>query len=145
MPLLQYPDYRAAAASLPLPPKWSQSRRDRRWRQLQQQGLVDFEVIVTRFGLSATGRVLLQLDTSVLPVTPDEKYVLQSCRDRSIHPDQVCAKVPRSQRQPLIANLAQQGLVRITRQTLGEVWLTPAGAALAQAHCALQTPPPTAR
>lgn len=142
--LLEYPDYRAPAASLPPHPKWSKSRCDRFWRQLQQQGLVDFEVIVTRFGLSATGRVLLLLDTSVLPVTPDEKYILQSCRDRSIHPDQVCAKVSRHQRQPLIAGLARQGLIRITRQTVGEVWLTPAGAALVQeSHCTLQAQPPT--
>ena len=111
-------------------PQLTTARRDRLWRQLQQKGLVEFDVVVTRFGLSAQGRMLLHLDRSVLPVTPDEKYVLQSCRDRSIHPDQICHKVTHDSRQKLVTGLAQQGLLRITRQQLGEIWLTPAGEAV---------------
>lgn len=99
-------------------------------------------MIVTRFGLSATGRTLLQLDTSVWPVTPDEKYILQSCRDRSIHPDRVCARVPREPRQALIASLAQQGLLRITQQTVGDVWLTPQGVARLRSDAARSDPAP---
>ncbi|NEQ47095.1 MAG: hypothetical protein F6K00_27570 [Leptolyngbya sp. SIOISBB] len=137
--LLCYPNYRAATAvgSPPLP-QLSATRRDRLWQQLQDRGFVDFEVIVTRFGIATTGRTLLQLDTSVLPVTPDEKYVLQSCRDRSIHPDQICHKVPTDQRQALIAGLAQQGLIRITQQHLGEIWLTAAGETFLRDECAPQ-------
>ncbi len=127
---------RSPMPALPPLPPLAATRRDRLWRQLQQKGLVDFDRVVTRFGLSAHGRVLLQLDRSVLPVTPDEKLVLQSCRDRSIHPDQISHKVPPHQRQILIAGLAQQGLLRITRQQLGEIWLTPAGAAVLRYDCA---------
>jgi hypothetical protein len=122
-------------APLPLP-QLSVARRDRLWQQLRQKGLVDFDRVVTRFGLSAHGRTLLQLDRSVLPVTPDEKLILQSCRDRSIHPDQISYKVPPNQRQILIAGLAQQGLLRITRQQVGKIWLTPAGAAVLRYDCA---------
>lgn len=136
--LLCYPDYRAASTVEPPLPQLSATRRDRLWRQLQARGFVDFEVIVTRFGLAATGRTLLQLDTSVLPVTPDEKYVLQSCRDRSIHPDQICYKVPANQRPALIAGLAQQGLIRITQHHLGEIWLASAGERFLRHECAPQ-------
>ena len=123
--------------SVPPPlPQLSTTRRDRLWRQLQQKGLVDFDRVVTRFGLSARGRILLHLDRSVLPVTPDEKLVLQSCGDRSIHPDQISDKVPFNQRQILIAGLAHQGLLRITRQQVGKIWLTPAGAAVLRYDCA---------
>lgn len=141
--LLCHPHYRASTAvgSPPLP-QLSATRRDRLWQQLQNRGFVDFEVIVTRFGIAATGRTLLQLDTSVLPVTPDEKYVLQSCRDRSIHPNQICHKVPTDQRQALIAGLAQQGLIRITQQHLGTIWLTTAGETFLRDECAPQGDPP---
>lgn len=127
---------RSSELMVPLLPQFTQARRDRLWRQLQHKGLVEFDLVVTRFGLSAHGRMLLQLDRSVLPVTPDEKYVLQSCRDRSIHPDQICYKVPRDYRQKLVLGLAQQGLVRITRQQLGKIWLTPAGKAVLRYDCA---------
>lgn len=109
--------------------KLSVRQCDRLWKRLQQLGLVDFEVVVTRFGLSATGRTLLQLDRSVLPVTPDEKCILQSCRNRSVHPAQISAKVPRDCRQSLLAALAQQKLIRVTQQKLENVWLTGRGQA----------------
>lgn len=136
--LLRYPHYRASATVVNPHPQLSATRRDRLWRQLHHQGLIDFEVVVTRFGLAATGRTLLQLDRSVLPVTPDEKYILQSCRDRSIHPDQISHKVPPSQRQALVMGLAQQGLIRITQQKLGDIWLTPAGVSFLRHDCAPQ-------
>jgi len=128
-------DDRAPLLQPPLP-QLSATRRDRLWQQLRQKGLVDFEQVVTRFGLSAHGRMLLQLDRSVLPITPDEKLILQSCRDRSIHPDRISRKVPPNQRQILIAGLAEQGLLRITRQQVGKIWLTPAGAAILRYDCA---------
>ncbi|WP_152624696.1 hypothetical protein [Leptolyngbya iicbica] len=135
--LQQHASHNHEALAVPLPlPQLSTVRRDRLWQQLKAKGLVDFDVVVTRFGLSATGRMLLQLDRSVLPVTPDEKWVLRSCRDRSIHPDQIAYKVPHDQRQALIAGLAEQGLLRITRQQIGKIWLTPAGAAVLRYDCA---------
>ncbi|MEM6837054.1 MAG: hypothetical protein AAF609_09375 [Cyanobacteria bacterium P01_C01_bin.120] len=127
--LLKYPKYRATAAVLQPQLKLSARQGDRLWQRLQQWELVDFEVIVTRFGLSAVGRTLLQLDQSVLPVTPDEKYVLQSCCDRSAGPQQISAKVPPDCRQPLLAGLAQQGLIRVTQQKLENIWLTTRGKA----------------
>ncbi|MEM6713657.1 MAG: hypothetical protein AAF622_01145 [Cyanobacteria bacterium P01_C01_bin.147] len=136
--LLRYPSYHAPIGAEPPLSQLSAARRDRLWRQLQEKQLVDFEVVVTRFGIAAAGRTLLQLDTSVLPVTPDEKYVLQSCHDHSIHPDQICHKVPSAQRPGLIVDLAQKGLIRITQQHLGEIWLTAAGAAFLRDECAPQ-------
>jgi hypothetical protein len=129
-------DDRSPIPAPPPLPQLSVARRDRLWQQLRQKGLVDFDRVVTRFGLSAHGRTLLQLDRSVLPVTPDEKLILQSCRDRSIHPDRISSKVPPNQRQILIAGLARQGLLRITGQQVGKIWLTPAGAAVLRYDCA---------
>ncbi|MGF1459628.1 MAG: hypothetical protein ACFBSG_11435 [Leptolyngbyaceae cyanobacterium] len=136
--LLKYPGYRAPVTDLQPLPKLASAQRDRLYQQLQQQGLVDFSVLATRIGLSATGRTLLELDRSVLPITPDERYILQSCRDRSITPAQISARVPSNLRQSLIAGLARQGLIRITQQKLGEVWLTAAGRSYLRNDCAPQ-------
>ena len=125
--LLPHPHYRAAMTEICPQPKLSGAQRDRLCQQLRQRHWIDYEEIVTRFGLTACGRTLLNLDTSVWPITPDEKYVLQSCQYRSITPGQIAAKVPDNQRQRLIVALAEQQLVRITHRRLGDVWLTVAG------------------
>jgi hypothetical protein len=126
--LLKFPHYRTPIDQLRLPGKMSAASRDRLCQELQQQGWVDYEVKITRFGLTAAGRTLLQLDTSVLPITPDEHWILRSCRpDTSITPGQIHPRVPRDQRQRLLSGLAQRGLIRVTQQQLGAIWLTPAG------------------
>ena len=125
--LLTHPHYRAALTEIRPQSKLSAAQRDRLCQQLRQRNWIDYEEIVTRFGLTAHGRTLLALDTSVWPITPDERYVLQSCQYRSITPGQICSKVPENQRQRLIVTLAEQQLIRITQKHLGDVWLTPAG------------------
>lgn len=136
--LLGFPNYRAPVSQIQPTPKLSTAARDRLCRQLQQKELICCEAIVTRLGLTATGRTLLDLDTSVLPVTPDEKYVLQSCREHSITPGQIHPRVPPDQRQRLIARLAQQGLVKITKRQLGDVWLSERGQQFLRDECAPQ-------
>lgn len=136
--LLAFPNYCAPAEHLAGLSTASVAERDRRCQALADRGWIDYESISLRFGLTATGRVLLTLDRSVLPVTPDEAYILRACRDRSITPHQIPARVPAAMRQPLITQLAQQGLVRITKYRLGHVWLTPAGQAFLRYDCAPQ-------
>lgn len=136
--LLVYPNYRAPVTQIHFPGKLSATARDRLCKQLHQKNLVDCEEFATRFGLTAIGRTLLGLDTSVLPVTPDEKYVLRSCRAASITPGQIHSRVSPELRQPLIAELAQQGLIRITQKRLGDVWLTEAGQKFLREDCTPQ-------
>ncbi len=121
--LLAFPGYRATVDQLVGLSTASLAERERLCQGLADRGWIEYESISLRFGLTATGRILLELDRSVLPVTPDEKYVLQACRDRSITPHQIPARVPVASRQLLITQLAQQGLVRITKRRLGEIWL----------------------
>lgn len=136
--LLAFPNYCAPAEQLVGLSGASVAERDRRCQALADRGWIDYESISLRFGLTTAGRVLLTLDRSVLPVTPDEAYVLRACRDRSITPHQIPARVPAPMRQPLITQLAQQGLLRITKHRLGHVWLTPAGKAFLRHDCTPQ-------
>lgn len=136
--LLKFPDYRAPSAELRPNAKMSAAERDRLCRQLRQKGFIDCEDTVTRFSLTAAGQTLLTLDTSVLPITPDERFALKSCQRGSITPGQIHPRVPKDQRQRLIAALAQRGLVKVTQRQIGEVWMTVEGQQFLRNDCAPQ-------
>ena len=80
-----------------------------------------------QFGITQSGRVLLGLDRSVLPVTPDERLVLKSCVQGRIAPEQIHARIPSEHREKLICRLADQGLVQVYQTQIQAVWLTAAG------------------
>ncbi|NER78185.1 MAG: hypothetical protein F6K42_01145 [Leptolyngbya sp. SIO1D8] len=136
--LLMFPHYRTRISQIRPTPKTSAAERDRLCRQLQKQGLVDCEETVTRFGLTAAGQTLLTLDTSVLPITPDEQFVLKSGQKGGITPGQIHPRVPKNQRQPLIIGLTQRGLLKVTQRQIGEVWLTMEGQRFLRHDCAPQ-------
>ncbi len=125
--LLSYPSYCAEVTQLHLGTKMTTAARDRLCQSLCKRGWVAGKTVVQRFRTSRAGRTLLSLDTTVLPITPDERWVLQSCRGHSITPGQINRRVPANQRQRLIQGLADQGLVRVTQSHLTVIWLTPAG------------------
>ena len=127
--LLAQPGYRADINQLKLGSKLSAARRDSLCQSLQAQGWIAGEVTVQRFRASRTGRTLMALDTTALPLTPDEHWVLKSCGENSIPPGQINRRVPANLRQSLIQGLAAQGLVKITQSRLAAVWLTHAGQA----------------
>lgn len=104
--------------------------------QLCQQGLITYELMATQIGLTLQGRVLLKLDRSVLPVTPDELIVLKACRIGRISPAQLPAKLPAYSRQSLIDQLVQAGLLQVYKTEPTQIQLTALGRQ--QAH-ALET------
>ncbi len=136
--LLSFPHYRAPLSQVRPNAQTTPAVRDRICRQLHHRGWVNYEEVVTQFGLTAAGRTLLTLDTSVLPITPDERFVLRSCGDSSITPGQIHHRVPPNQRQRLIQSLAQRGLVKVVQQQIQTVWLTEAGQHFLREDCAPQ-------
>ena len=136
--LLQCVDYRTVISKVQPSAKTTPSERDRLCRHLCQKGLVDCEDSILRFGLTAAGRTLLTLDRTVLPVTPDERLVLKSCQEGSTTPGNIHVRVPQDQRQRLLAKLADQGLIRVTKRQIREVWLTAQGAIFLREECAPQ-------
>ncbi|MEO0985522.1 MAG: hypothetical protein AAFY20_08240 [Cyanobacteria bacterium J06639_14] len=136
--LLQFPDYRTTITQLRPNTKTTPTERDCLCRQLHQKGLVDCEDKITRFGLTVAGRTLLTLDVSILPVTPDERLVLKSCKGRSISPGQIHRHVPKNQRQRLLAGLAERGLIRVIKRQIGAVWMTHEGQRFLREDCAPQ-------
>lgn len=136
--LLNFPHYRAPLSQIRPNAQTIPAVRDRLCKQLQRRGWVDYEDTVTQFGLTAAGRTLLTLDTSILPITPDERFVLRSCGDTSITPGQISSRVPKNQRQRLILALAQRGLIRVVQRQIKDVWLTTEGQKFLREDCAPQ-------
>jgi len=101
-------------------------KRDRICKKLASQGLVNYTSEVARFTISPPGRVLLTLDTTSLPVTPDELNLLRACRG-SMAPGQLSSKIPMGDRQRLIRNLANRRMLKIRSVVIKEVWLTAQG------------------
>ena len=136
--LLISPDYRASITQIRPSTKTSASERAHLCRSLCQKGLVAYEEAVTRFSLTAAGRTLLTLDTTILPIIPDEKLILQSCQGGSVAPENIHVKVPLDQQQRLIEGLAQRGLLKVTQRQIGAVWITDEGQTFLRDECAPQ-------
>lgn len=102
------------------------AERDRICQSLESKGLVEYSSEIAKFSIAPPGRTLLSLDTTSLPVTPDELKVLKVCKG-TMTPGQLGQKIPVSDRQTLISNLAERRMLKIVKTTLKEVWLTPQG------------------
>ena len=101
-------------------------KRDRICKKLASHGLVDYSGDVAKFTISPAGRMLLTLDTTSLPVTPDELNLLRGCRG-SMAPGQLSSKIPMGDRQRLIRSLAERRMLKIRSVAIKEVWLTARG------------------
>jgi hypothetical protein len=121
--LLAYDDYRVTLPQLKAAAGTQGLLRDRPWVRLHQLGLVDYSQEILQFGLTGAGRTLLQLDTSTLPVTPDERWILKSCQAGRITPAKIHHRVPAKIHQRLLQSLAQRGLIQVYRTQMQSVWL----------------------
>ena len=117
---------RSDIANLSPNEKTPAAKRDRICKKLAAQGLVNYDSDVAKFTISPAGRMLLTLDTTSLPVTPDELTLLRGCRG-SMAPGQLSSKIPMGDRQRLIRNLAERRMLKIRSVTIKEVWLTEIG------------------
>ncbi len=123
--LLGCEGYRGSITGLSPSSNTPVAERDRICESLAAKGFVEFDREIARFKLAPPGRTLLMLDTTSLPVTPDELKVLKACKG-TITPSQLT--VPPTARQPLIETLAQRKMLTITKNTIKEVRLTAQGA-----------------
>lgn len=123
--LLGFPDYRAPIAKIKPNPKTNAAERDNLCRSLRDRELVGFNFEVTLFSIAPPGKSLLKLDTSGLPIAPQELAVLEACSDSAITPAQT--GLPASERQAIVKGLAERGLIKAEKTQITEVWLTQRG------------------
>lgn len=124
--LLGCEGYRGKVVDLSPSSKTSVSERDRICQSLGAKGLVEYSSEIAKFSIAPPGKTLLSLDTTSLPVTPDELKVLKACKG-TITPGQLGQKVPVSDRQSLISSLAERRMIKIVKTALKEAWLSPQG------------------
>ncbi len=127
--LLEAKEHRAHISTLKPNSKTSIAKRDHLCRSLTEKGLVNYDSELSRFTLSAPGRILLSLQTTSLPVTPDELKLLRACRG-SMTPAKLGSCVPENMRSPLINTLVTRKLLKVTKTAITEVWLTEKGKSL---------------
>ncbi|WOD41719.1 hypothetical protein [Nodosilinea sp. E11] len=116
-----------ALAALPIKGKYSMRQRERACQSLRDRGWLTYDHDIAQFGLTLTGKTLLKLDLSVWPVTPDELLMLRSCQGGRIGPSQIHRRVPMGDRQQLLEQLAQQGLIVVYGRAIVHLHLTPEG------------------
>ncbi|ASC73862.1 uncharacterized protein XM38_048360 [Halomicronema hongdechloris C2206] len=125
--LLEYPpDYRSLISQIQPNSKTKASERDKACRALTSKGLVAYIEEIQRYRITRAGKTLLNQDTSVLPVTPDELALVRAATTKSATPGQA-KQVPPSERQRLLHQLQQRGMIQATKTQIKEVWLTPEG------------------
>ncbi|MFE4106773.1 hypothetical protein [Almyronema epifaneia] len=127
MRLLAQANYHAPLSQISLNAKTSAAQRETVCRQLGHKGLVAYTEVISRFGLTPGGRLLLNLDNRNLLVTPDELLTLKSAATGHLSPATIHPKVPAQSRQRLIQTLASRKLVKISQKQIKDVWLTPQG------------------
>ncbi|MEB3274269.1 MAG: hypothetical protein ACO4CG_12350 [Prochlorothrix sp.] len=136
--LLAQPHYRSPLDRLKPSPKITAADRLRLCRKLAKRGWVDYQETLTQVSLAAPGQVLLNLDTTSLPVTPDELALLRACHRRSQRLDRLEVNhhtLPPLQAQGLAQGLVDRGLLSVAKTDISEVWLTPAGLQFLRDEC----------
>jgi hypothetical protein len=113
-----------ALTALPITVNSSFKRRTLACQTLQARGWLTYDLAISQFGLTLTGKILLGLDRSVWPVTPDERLILRSCRGRRIGPDQIHRRVSECDRQRLLEGLTEQGLIVVYVRAIVSLRLT---------------------
>ena len=95
-------------------------------KTLTDKGLVDYDTQIFRFALTPPCRMLLSLQTTSLPVTPDELNLLRGCKG-SMTLEKLGNRVPPGSGQQLVRGLVSRKLLKITKYAITEVRLTKKG------------------
>ena len=126
--LLACPNQTASIDQIQPNPKTSAAKRDRICRRLQQLGLVNYTIEVTRFSITPLGKTTLKLDCprACLPITPDERAILLACQYRTITTQSLEPLRLNSpeQQQQIIQNLAHRRLIKIVESIITHVSAT---------------------
>ena len=124
--LLESEGHRGHILTLKPNRKTSAAKCDRICKSLAEKGLVDYDSEIFRFTLSAPGRMLLSLQTTSLPVTPDELRLLRTCKG-SMTPAKLGSCVPENMKLPLIKKLVDRKFLKVVKCSITEVRLIETG------------------
>lgn len=124
--LLGHNGYRSSIKDLAPTSNTKAGDRDKICRDLATRDIVDYSYDVNRFSIESAGKALIKADPTQIPLSEKQLAVLNACKDKSATPGQV-KKLPAAERQGVIQELETKGLVKISKATIKEVWLTDRG------------------
>ena len=127
-----YKDSRSDISALSPSAKTTATKRDRICKALAAKDLIEYDTEIFRFALTPPGRVLLTLQTTSLPVTPDELKVLRGCKG-SMTLEKLGNRVPPGSGQQIVSRLVSRKLLKITQHRITDVRLTQRGKTFLQA------------
>jgi predicted transcriptional regulator len=122
--LLGFPNYRAPLSQIQPTPKMRSLERNSICRELRDRDLVACREQIKNLTIAPPGKSLLKIDSTQLPVTPEEIKVLQASSQGSITPGKV--GIPAANRETVIQGLGHRGFIHIETE-IKEVWLTERG------------------
>jgi hypothetical protein len=132
------PDYRTRISNIKLgESKDPTSERNGACRDLYHRGFVKYIEEIQRYRLEPPGKAVLNSKPDELPVSasPQEMAMLKAAaKTGSAIPSQA-RKVPPEERQNLLHQLEDRGLVKSTRRQVRDVWLTPQGVQYLLSDC----------
>ena len=100
--------------------------RDDSCEGLLSRSYVECSKEISKFIISGAGKELLNKDVENLPITDKEVSVLKACT-KKVTPGQLGKKVPPNERQELLWNLSDRGLIEISETKVIDVWLSAQG------------------
>lgn len=123
--LLEFSDYKASITQIKISAVTKASQRDRICYSLRDRSLIACHEEVTQLTIDTPGQVLLQLDTNNLPIKPQELQVIKASNQGIITPGKI--NIPVTEKQAVIKNLVERGLIQAIKTKITLVWLTEQG------------------
>ena len=126
--LVNFDDYRSKITKIKPSSKTPASERNKACKELLSKSLVEHDIEILRFATAGPGKDLLDKDSGSLPIQldPKELAVLNIGKKES-KPGDLGKKVPAEERQALLRNLADRGLIKAKKTAIKEVWLSAQG------------------
>ncbi len=125
--LLEFDDYRAPLSEIKLKPKISRDEQEEICRKLCDRHFLVCSYEISKFKIAAPGKFLLKQDSDGIPLTEDERKVLQASKKDAITPEET--GIPVEEQQIVIQSLANRGLIEVKtkHKMIKDVWLTDRG------------------
>lgn len=124
--LLEYaPNYRTPISQIKIKPT---SERNSACKSLCGNGLVEYFEEIQQYRLALPGKALLKSAPDGLPVdiAAHHLILLNAAKSKSAKPSDA-KKIPSGERQQLLSQLKEKGLIQVTKSQIKDVWLTSHG------------------
>ena len=125
--LITEPNYRSKISKIKPNDKTRAAKRDEICKSLYRNNYVDLTEKITKIRITDEGKILLKVDSTDLPVTPEENKAIKAfSKTDTITPGKI-NKIKPDRREEIINNLIDKGFIEAAEIKIESVWLTEEG------------------